>query len=213
MPCAAAGASIPEQAAVVERIFRDFVAGHSPRRIAQALNVEDIPGPGGRRRRSAAYRPRSWEYRGIATRRKPGRPPPPPPTHWRWLVARPQRPAASACRSHRRCRRSRRPGQCHGDRPADRAQYPQAAGLTSDRHAYPADQRDRRADHCKIGGEEAPAAMLERISTVPRPRKSAGITPPTRMPAAFTASQPAAYQGNTRYGSRPCGHNRGPAYR
>src|SRR5262245_33573930 len=35
----------PEQAAVVERIFRDFVAGVSPEAIVKLLNREGIPGP------------------------------------------------------------------------------------------------------------------------------------------------------------------------
>ncbi len=37
----------PDQAAVVRRIFRDFVAGVSPLGIARALNGEGIKGPGG----------------------------------------------------------------------------------------------------------------------------------------------------------------------
>src|ERR1700720_4117189 len=36
------------EAAVVDRIFADFVAGKSPRRIAAELNREGTPGPGGR---------------------------------------------------------------------------------------------------------------------------------------------------------------------
>ncbi|RNC97161.1 MAG: recombinase family protein [Oricola sp.] len=36
------------EAAVVERIFREFAAGISPRAIAKALNAEKVPGPGGR---------------------------------------------------------------------------------------------------------------------------------------------------------------------
>src|SRR5579875_3163948 len=38
----------PDQAAVVVRIFRDFAAGKSPRRIAHELNAEGVPGPDGR---------------------------------------------------------------------------------------------------------------------------------------------------------------------
>ena len=34
------------EAAIVRRIFREFVAGVSPRTIAKALNVEGIPGSG-----------------------------------------------------------------------------------------------------------------------------------------------------------------------
>jgi site-specific DNA recombinase len=37
----------PEQAAVVQRIFRDFVAGVSPEAIVKALNREGVPGPFG----------------------------------------------------------------------------------------------------------------------------------------------------------------------
>jgi DNA invertase Pin-like site-specific DNA recombinase len=40
----------PEQAAVVRRIFRDFVAGISPKAIAIALNREGVPSPGARYR-------------------------------------------------------------------------------------------------------------------------------------------------------------------
>jgi DNA invertase Pin-like site-specific DNA recombinase len=36
-----------EEAEVVQRIFRDFAAGKSPRRIAFALNDEGVPAPGG----------------------------------------------------------------------------------------------------------------------------------------------------------------------
>ena len=37
-----------DQAEVVRRIFREFACGIPPRRIAQRLNAEGIPGPGGR---------------------------------------------------------------------------------------------------------------------------------------------------------------------
>ena len=37
-----------EEAEIVRRIFRDFAAGTSPRRIAMALNKEGVPGPLGR---------------------------------------------------------------------------------------------------------------------------------------------------------------------
>jgi site-specific DNA recombinase len=37
----------PEEAAIVQRIFRAFVAGISPKAIAKALNAEQIPGPQG----------------------------------------------------------------------------------------------------------------------------------------------------------------------
>ncbi len=36
-----------EEAAIVTRIFEDYVGGHSPRKIAQALNQESVPGPRG----------------------------------------------------------------------------------------------------------------------------------------------------------------------
>ena len=38
----------PKQGAVVQRIFRAFAAGHSPRRIARDLNADAVPGPSGR---------------------------------------------------------------------------------------------------------------------------------------------------------------------
>ncbi len=37
----------PAEAAIVNRIFRDFVAGHSPKAIARRLNADGIPGPSG----------------------------------------------------------------------------------------------------------------------------------------------------------------------
>jgi DNA invertase Pin-like site-specific DNA recombinase len=36
---------VPEQAAIVQRIFRDYVAGISPKAIAKQLNAEGVPGP------------------------------------------------------------------------------------------------------------------------------------------------------------------------
>ena len=39
---------IPEQAAIVRRIFGDYAAGKSPRHIARDLNAEGVPGPDGR---------------------------------------------------------------------------------------------------------------------------------------------------------------------
>jgi hypothetical protein len=38
----------PERATIVHRIFENYVAGASPRRIARALNDAGIAGPGGR---------------------------------------------------------------------------------------------------------------------------------------------------------------------
>lgn len=39
----------PTEAAVVERIFRDFAAGRSPKEIVKTLNREGVPGPSGRK--------------------------------------------------------------------------------------------------------------------------------------------------------------------
>jgi hypothetical protein len=39
---------VPTEAAVVVRIFMEYAAGRSPRKIALLLNEEGIPGPGGR---------------------------------------------------------------------------------------------------------------------------------------------------------------------
>ncbi len=39
----------PMEAAIVRRIFADYAAGKSPRKIAHELNAEDIPGPRGNR--------------------------------------------------------------------------------------------------------------------------------------------------------------------
>ena len=44
------------EARIVERIFRDFAAGHSPRAIAKALNTEGVRGPGGRTWRDTMIR-------------------------------------------------------------------------------------------------------------------------------------------------------------
>lgn len=41
-------AIVPEEAAVVRRIFADYVAGDTARQIAAALNAESIPGPRGK---------------------------------------------------------------------------------------------------------------------------------------------------------------------
>jgi site-specific DNA recombinase len=46
----------PGEARIVERIFRDFAAGHSPRAIAKALNAEGVRGPGGRTWRDTMIR-------------------------------------------------------------------------------------------------------------------------------------------------------------
>jgi hypothetical protein len=39
----------PAEAAVVERIFRDFAAGRSQKEIVKTLNREGVPGPSGRK--------------------------------------------------------------------------------------------------------------------------------------------------------------------
>jgi site-specific DNA recombinase len=44
------------EAVVVRRIFREFVAGKSPRAIAKTLNAEDVPGPDGRPWRDTTIR-------------------------------------------------------------------------------------------------------------------------------------------------------------
>jgi site-specific DNA recombinase len=44
------------EAAVVQRIFRDFAAGKSPRAIAKSLNAEGVPGPDGRQWRDTTIR-------------------------------------------------------------------------------------------------------------------------------------------------------------
>jgi site-specific DNA recombinase len=38
----------PSEAAIIRRIFEEFAAGRSPRAIARQLNLEFVPGPGGR---------------------------------------------------------------------------------------------------------------------------------------------------------------------
>ncbi|WP_308219950.1 recombinase family protein [Nitratireductor sp. ZSWI3] len=38
----------PAEASIVRRIFQDYAVGKSPRRIAQELNAEGIPGPRGK---------------------------------------------------------------------------------------------------------------------------------------------------------------------
>jgi site-specific DNA recombinase len=53
------------EAAVIRRIFRDYAAGASPRAIAQALNRENIPGPGGRIWNDDTIRGRGRRVEGI----------------------------------------------------------------------------------------------------------------------------------------------------
>ncbi|HYF06699.1 MAG TPA: recombinase family protein, partial [Acetobacteraceae bacterium] len=56
---------VPEQASVVQRIFRDYVAGLSPLAIARALNAEGIPSPRGGVWRDTAIRGRPCYGDGI----------------------------------------------------------------------------------------------------------------------------------------------------
>lgn len=53
------------EAEVVQRIFRDFAAGKSPRAIASALNAEHVPGPGGREWRDTTIRGQPDRGTGI----------------------------------------------------------------------------------------------------------------------------------------------------
>ena len=66
----------PDEAAVVERIFREFVAGVSPKQIAKNLNREGVPGPfGGPWSPSTIYGNRqAWnrDPQQRALRRPPG---------------------------------------------------------------------------------------------------------------------------------------------
>jgi site-specific DNA recombinase len=56
----------PAQAQVVERIFRDFIAGVSPKQIAKNLNREGVPGPfGGAWSPSTIYGNRNPEQRAV----------------------------------------------------------------------------------------------------------------------------------------------------
>ncbi len=53
------------QAAVVRRIFADYIAGHSPRDIAAALNREGVPSPRGSTWAASAIRPDAARGLGI----------------------------------------------------------------------------------------------------------------------------------------------------
>ena len=55
----------PEQAPVVQRIFRLFNEGHSPIEIARLLNREAVPGPGGREWRDTTIRGHAARGTGI----------------------------------------------------------------------------------------------------------------------------------------------------
>ena len=56
---------IEHEAAVVRRIFRDYVAGVSPRTIAKKLNAEGIPGPKGNTWRDTTIRGETYRGTGI----------------------------------------------------------------------------------------------------------------------------------------------------
>jgi site-specific DNA recombinase len=55
----------PDEAKVVERIYRDFAAGKSPRAIARSLNAAAVPGPGGREWRDTTIRGQPERGTGI----------------------------------------------------------------------------------------------------------------------------------------------------
>lgn len=55
----------PEEAAIVQRIFRAFAEGQSPKAIARALNAEGIPGPRGMLWRDTAIRGHRTRGTGI----------------------------------------------------------------------------------------------------------------------------------------------------
>jgi DNA invertase Pin-like site-specific DNA recombinase len=60
---------VAEEAGVVERIFREFVAGVSPKQIAKNLNRERVAGPfGGRGRRRSRPRQRASPEFGSGRR-------------------------------------------------------------------------------------------------------------------------------------------------
>lgn len=59
----------PREAAVVERIFRDFAAGHSPNAIAKALNAEGVPGPSGGAWQDTTLRGHAGRATGILRNR------------------------------------------------------------------------------------------------------------------------------------------------
>ena len=55
----------PDQAAIVRRIFEQYAAGISPKRIAERLNAEGIPGPRGGRWRATTLRPDRTRGNGL----------------------------------------------------------------------------------------------------------------------------------------------------
>ena len=54
-----------KEAEVVRRIFREYVAGKSPRRIAHDLNAANVPGPGDKRWNDTTIRGQSERGNGI----------------------------------------------------------------------------------------------------------------------------------------------------
>ena len=55
----------PDQAAVVRRIFEEYADGTSPKRIAERLNADGIPGPRGTRWRATTLRPDRTRGNGL----------------------------------------------------------------------------------------------------------------------------------------------------
>ncbi|WP_318527508.1 recombinase family protein [Defluviimonas sp. WL0002] len=65
MPVTGERRIIPEEAAIIRRIFREFASGHSPKAIAKRLNSEKIPGPRGVLWRDTAIRGHRIRGTGI----------------------------------------------------------------------------------------------------------------------------------------------------
>ena len=59
----------PDQAAIVRRVFKEYAAGLSPKRIAERLNAEGIPGPRGTRWRATTLRPDRTRGNGLLQNR------------------------------------------------------------------------------------------------------------------------------------------------
>ena len=67
------GQSSPEQAAIIVRIYEEFVDGRSPREIAARLNAEGVPSPSGGRWSASSIngdRVRKRNVISVAERRK-----------------------------------------------------------------------------------------------------------------------------------------------
>jgi DNA invertase Pin-like site-specific DNA recombinase len=56
---------VPEEAAIVQRIYREFAAGHTPAAIARRLNAERVPSPSGRAWNTMSLRGRPTRGDGI----------------------------------------------------------------------------------------------------------------------------------------------------